>query len=417
MPRAGLAAALAVAAWLFFPPLLHPEPPRGPITAIHVEGLKRTRTATAEKPLRRFIGRDAAALDFNEVRAAVLDTGILEPLLVEIVAAGPGNTLSITVREKWAIFPVPVFFAGSGGVMAGAAFYDANAFGLNDKMAVMGAYQTNGLTATTMYIHSPAEDLSAGWRAAARFVREEREDVNQKDETIRRFTVDSVTASGALLFRFTGFLSGAFRLGYTGHILEAGGSPFLAPAKGSQTIEAGPEFSIRKSSWDGYLLSEWSAVLGYRYSAGINTSGIDSPSFHSLSLRGVFEQPIVPGFRVNARGGLLWAPLVPVLSESSPGAAEVDILPHAFSARHYAGLSLGLEKHLFKISHGSLAILAAWQMVYSRGSILGSQFDYGVSGAFSFYLSRLAIPAVGASFSYNLPAEFFQVSFSMGISM
>jgi hypothetical protein len=356
-------------------------------------------------------------LDLNEVRAAVLDTGILDPLSVEIVEVEGGNILSIGVREKWAIFPVPVFFAGSGGMIAGAAFYDANAFGLNDKMAVMGVYQTNGWTVTTMYIHGPAGDWSAGWRASARFVQEERADVTQKDETIRRFTVDSFTASGALLYCFTGPLNGAFRLDYTGHILETGGSPLLAPAKGSQTIGLGPEISIRKSSWDGYLLSERSAVFGYRYSAGINASGIDSPSFHSLSFQGVFEQSIVPGFRANVRSGLLWAPLVPALSESSPRAAEVDILPHAFSALHYAGLSLGMEKYLFKISHGSLAFLAAWQMVYSHGSILGNQFDYGVSGAFSFYLSRLAIPAIGVGVSYDIPADFFQFSFSMGVSL
>ncbi|MDR1618321.1 MAG: hypothetical protein LBS06_04655 [Treponema sp.] len=417
MPSAGRAIAAAFAVWLLVPLPLHPQSAAGPITAIHIEGLKRTKVATAERPLRRFIGRNAAALDFNEIKAVVLDTGILEPLSVEIVETEAGNILSIAVQEKWAIFPVPVFFAGSGRVMAGAAFYDANAFGLNDKMAVMGAYQTNGWTTTMMYIHSPAGDWSTGWRAAVRFVQEEREDVNQKDETIRRFAIDSLAASGALLYHFTGPLSGAFRLGYTGHILETGGSPLLAPARGSQTIDLGPEFSIRDSEWDGCFLSERSAVFSYRYSAGINASGIDSPSFHSLSFQGIFEQSIVPGFRVNARSGLLWAPLAPVLSEFSPGAAEVAILPGAFSARHYAGISLGLEKYLFKISHGSLAFLTAWQMVYSHGSILGNQFDYGVSAAFSFYLSRLAIPAIGVGVSYNIPADFFQFSFSMGVSM
>jgi hypothetical protein len=417
MRKAGFAAVFAVAAALLFPPPLHPQPPAGPVTAVHIEGLKRTKTVTAERPLRRFIGRNAAALDFNEVRAAVLDTGILEPLSVEIVEAEAGNILSVAVREKWAIFPVPVFFAGSAGVMAGAAFYDANAFGLNDKMAVMGAWQTNGWTAVTMYIHSPAEDRSAGWRAAVRFVQEERKDVNQKDETIRRFTAASVTASGALLYRFTGLLGGAFGLVYTDHALETGGSPFAAPAGGSRTVGLEPELSLRKSSWDGYLLSERSAVFGYRYDAGIDAAGAGSASFHSLSFRGIFEQSVMPGFRVNARSGLLWAPLAPVLSESPPGAAEVDILPRAFSALHYAGCSLGLEKYLFKISHGSLAVLAAWQMVWTHGSLLGSQFDYGVSGAFSFYLSRLAIPAVGVGVSYNIPADFFQFSFSMGVSM
>ena len=405
---------LVFAACLVFPAFLYSRPSTDFITSISIEGLKRTKTSVAEKPLRRFIGRRVESLDFNEVKAAVLDTGILEPLSVEIVEAGPedGNVLVVEVREKWAIFPVPVFFAGSGVMIAGAAFYDANAFGLNDKMAVMGAYQTNGWTATTLYIHSPPEDLSAGWRAAARFVQEEREDANRKDETIRRFRTDAITASAALLYRFTALASGAFHLGYTSHILETGGSPLRAPEEGVQLLGMGPEFSIRDSSWDGYLLSERSAVFGYSY-----FQGIGAPSFHSLSFQGTFEYSMLPGFRINARGGLLWKPLVPVLAESSPRDAEVNILPRSFSARHYAGLSLGLEKYLFTISHGSFSVLASWQMVYSNGSILGNQFDYGVSAAASFYLSKLAIPAVGAGIAYNIPGDFFQFFFSMGISM
>jgi hypothetical protein len=56
-------------------------------------------------------------------------------------------------------------------------------------------------------------------------------------------------------------------------------------------------------------------------------------------------------------------------------------------------------------------------MVYSNGSILGDQFDYGVSGAVFFYMSKLAIPALGIGATYNIPANYAQFSFSMGMSM
>jgi hypothetical protein len=136
-----------------------------------------------------------------------------------------------------------------------------------------------------------------------------------------------------------------------------------------------------------------------------------------LSFRGIFEKSIVPGFRTSIRSGLLWEPLVPVLFESPPSAAEVAILPRSFSARHYAGLSLGLEKYLFTMSFGTCSVLTAWQMVYSHGSILKDQFDYGISGAVFFYMSKLAIPALGVGAAYNIPAEYFQFSFSLGMSL
>jgi hypothetical protein len=406
--------ALLAAPALFVPVHLFPQTPEGLITSLSITGLKRTRVTAAEKPLRRFVGGEAAALDINEVKAAVLDTGILEPLSVEIIEdmPGRGNVLAVEVREKWSIFPIPVFFIGSGGMMAGGAFYDANAFGINDKMAAAGMYQSNGWMTTLMYIHSPGGNRAAGWNASFFFSREDREDGNQRDETIRRFSADSLAAAAGLSYQFTPFAGGSFRLAYTNRMLRKNDEPLLAPSSGAQVLGMGPEFSIRESSWDGYLLSERSAAFSYRYSQGLN-----SPSFHSLSFRGIFEKSLLPGFRTSIRSGLLWEPLVPVLFESSPGAAEVNILPLSFSARHYAGLSLGLEKHLFNMSFGAFSVLASWQMVYSNGSILGDQFDYGVSGAFFFYMSKLAIPALGMGAAYNIPAGYAQFSFSLGMSL
>jgi hypothetical protein len=37
-------------------------------------------------------------------------------------------------------------------------------------------------------------------------------------------------------------------------------------------------------------------------------------------------------------------------------------------------------------------------------------------GMLSFYLSKLAIPALGLGLAYNVEADFFQVFFSMGMS-
>jgi hypothetical protein len=143
--------------------------------------------------------------------------------------------------------------------------------------------------------------------------------------------------------------------------------------------------------------------------------GIDGPSFNELRLRGAYQQPIVPGFKFNLSGGLLCQPGVPPLFEGSPHSASVDILPNSFSARYYAGMSLGLEKYLFKIKAGTLSAQAAYQAVFSEGPILGSRFDHGVAGSVVFYLSRLAVPAMGLGLTYNVVAKYLQFSFSMGM--
>ena len=93
----------------------------------------------------------------------------------------------------------------------------------------------------------------------------------------------------------------------------------------------------------------------------------------------------------------------------------MDILPGAFKARNYAGASFGLEKYLFKISAGTVSAAAAYQLVFSEGPVLGASLDHGAAISMAFYLSRLAIPAVGLTLAYNVAADHLQFSFSLGM--
>ncbi|MDR1636198.1 MAG: hypothetical protein LBR93_02565 [Treponema sp.] len=391
-----------------------PAPPAAGnvIVAAEVSGLKRTRPQVAQAALRKFIGQDAARIDLNEVRAAILDTGILEPLNVEILDAEGGRVIRAEVHDKWSIFPIPVFFVGSGEFQGGAAFFDANSFGLNHKTALTGMYRSDGWMVYGMYAAPPRGERVPGWSLSGAFSRNEREDQDQRqEETLRRFDLDSVSAMGSLSFRFTDISGASLRFGYEGRFLREIEDPLRAPEDGAQGLRMGAGFSLRKTSWDGYLLSEKSASLGYAW-----LLGLDSPSFQSLSFNGTLQHSIFPGFRTDLRSGLAYEPGAGVLFESGPGSARVNILPRSFSARHYAGFSLGMEKYLYKFSFGTLSLLAAWQMVYSYGPILEGQFDQGIASSLSLYLSKLAIPALGAGVAYNLTHEKFQFYFSMGMS-
>jgi hypothetical protein len=385
----------------------------GAVTAISLAGLKRTRPFAAERPLKRFLGRDGASLNLDEVRAVVLDTGILEPLSVALEdnPDGPGRVLRIEVREKWSIFPLPLVFASAGEISAGGFFIDTNAFGINDKVLLGGMYLSGGWMVSGAYIHSPIREHFPGWSAIGSFSRLERHDTDQKKRDLRIFNLDSLNASLALNYPFADILNASIRFSYNAKQLRANDAPLNAPESGSRSVEIGPELGLRKSSYDGYFLSQESVSLGYTF-----TAEIDSPPFHKIQWRGIYEKSLIPGFRLVFRTGGVYAPRSPVLYETGPSAAGLSILPGSFSARHYGGASLGLEKYLFKISAGTLSVLASYQGGYSRGDLLGDQFDHGAAGTVSFYLSKLAIPAIGIGAAYNVSAGYFQASFSMGMS-
>ncbi|MCL2066234.1 MAG: hypothetical protein FWG99_02065 [Treponema sp.] len=380
------------------------------ITGISIHGLKRTRLSTAERPLRKFIGIETEKLDTNEVWAAILDTGILEPISVEI----DDEILVIVIREKWSVFPVPVLMITTDDISGGAAIYDANAFGLNDKLFVAGIFFPDGWVVTSGYFHSPSDSRLPGWNGMFIFSREERSDGNQRNETLRRFKQDSILGRLGLdtpLLENTDLVSASAVFSYNEKILRNQEKAKNGPEEGQRRFGVNTGISLKRSTWDGYLLSQEEASLNY--SLWISQ---DSQVFHSLSFRGVWEKPFVPGFRFNFKTGMLFEPDVPVLFESSPASAQVSILPGSFSAKHYAGASAGLEKYLFKFPAGTISASAAYQIVYSHGSILGDSFDHGVTGMLSFYLSRLAIPAIGVGAAYNVKEDYFQGAFSIGMS-
>jgi hypothetical protein len=381
------------------------------ITAIAVHGLKRTSLRTAEVPLRQFIGRRAGDLDLDAVHAAVLDTGILEPLAIEIQDGTDGKILSVSVREKWSIFPLPLLFVTSGEVNGGLFFIDANAFGLNDKFFAGGMYGTDGRMLMSGYMHSQREGFP-GWNASASYAQSERRNTGREGNDIRRFRLDSIGASAGLSYSFTKGVNSGLRVSYRQMAVKDSDSPLAAPESDVHAAGFGVSASLRKSRWDGFLLSEETLSGYYTF-----TTMAEADGFHELGLRALYQKSLLPGFRLNFSAGLLYQPLAPALFESPPHAAQVDILPGSFSARNYAGISAGLEKHIFKISFGSLSARISYQAVFSEGPILGAEFDHGPAGSLVFYLSRLAIPAMALNLAYNLPAKKPQFSFSLGISL
>jgi hypothetical protein len=357
---------------------------------------------------------DAGSINTEDVYAAILATGILTP--VEVFFAddpgGPGKILAAVVEEKWTFFPLPIVIASQDTTSFGLALMDSNAFGLNDKLILAGMYSLTGSwTATAMYMATPDRDHGIGWQVMGFYSDKDRADPDQKNSVIRQFNMSSAGGGLGVNYSFNSFLTAGVSAGVQKHMLRETGDPVAMPEQGLLVLGIVPSLSLRRSEWDGYFLSEQSVSVNYTFNIVF-----DAPSFHSVSLGGTFAKSIVPGFRVDIRTGVIYAPQTPALVESSPSAARVDILPATFSARNYAGISAGLEKHLFKFGFGTLSVAASYQALWSQGPILGHQFDHGPAGGVRLYLSRIALPAMGLGAAYNVRADVFQGTFTVGMS-
>jgi hypothetical protein len=384
------------------------------IAAVSVRGLKRTRPHVAEYPLQKFVGQDGMLLDFNDVQAAVIGTGILEPLSIGLEPAPDQEALILVVevREKWSFFPLPVFFMDSGGAMqGGGALMDANAFGLKDTFIVAGLYGTSGWLASALYLCTPDKKGLPGWSVMGMYARQKRKSTDQHNNELRSYEQRAIAGSFGLQYPATEYLTASMSFSLGRQSVDGGDRPRAVPDKGIFAGNINPSLTLSRSRWDGFLLSQQRLSLDYALMLSP-----DNAPLHTFSVRGNYEWSLVPGFKAGLRGGIHYAPhSLPVL-ESSASSVDITILPNSFSAQDFAGASLGFEKYLYKFSQGTLAFSASYQGVYSYGPILGDQFDHGVSASVNFYLSRIAVPALGFGFSYNVAKDEPIGVFSMGMS-
>jgi hypothetical protein len=385
------------------------------ISAVSVTGLKRTKPPVIEKPLQKFIGRDAGSLDINEVYAVVQGSGVLEALSVEIRdnQEGDGKTLAVTVREKWSIIPIPFGGISSNGWSVGGVFMDTNAFGIKDTMMVMGLFGPGDLTASLMYLHSPAGVGGFGWNLMGFFSRQENELTDQTGkQTLRRYNSMSVRPSIGLSYLLSESVNAGIGLSYLNVMLRDTEDPVNAPENGTQGITLSPSIGVRRNTWDGYFLNENQGALKYDY-----TLVIDGDDVHSVSLNAAFNHSFFPGFRITAKSGAVFSTaFASPFFESPPMSAAVNILPTSYQAASIAGVSLGLEKSLFKFKFGVISLLAAYQAVYSHSALLPHQFDHGPVAMLQMYFSRVAIPGMGLGGAYNVDKNTWQYAFNMGMT-
>jgi hypothetical protein len=384
------------------------------IVAVSVSGLTRTKPYVIETPLQKFIGMDAESIDINDVFALVKSTGILEPLSVEIRDNQEGGKiLMVTVQEKWGIFPIPIVGISSSGWSAGGVLIDANAFGVKDTMMVMGLFGGGDITASVMYLNSPDGIGKFGWNVMGFFSLQENENTDQTGkQVLQRYNSMSIHPLFGLSYSLSEHITPSLAFSYRNVTLRDTENPLNAPENGVQGVTVSPSISIRNTStWDGYFLNEKHLTLKYDY-----TFVFGDDDVQSVSLNAAFNHSIIPGFRIVAKSGAVFAtPSAAPFFMQSPS-TTVNILPTSYYATDFAGISLGLEKHLFKFAHGTLSLSAAYQAVYAHGDLSAHQFDHGAAAMLLVYFSKLALPAIGLGGAYNVTKNTWQYAFNAGMA-
>lgn len=407
-------AALVFALFSFAIAPLYAAAPDLPVRAISVSGLKRTKPQVVDRLLRRYIGVSASSIDTQEVVGVLLETGIFENVTVSTLPASDGTSteLAVSVDEKWSLLPLPVFVATSSGITAGAAFIDANAFGLNDKIFSVALLLPTGWMVSAAFVDVPGNTEEWRWSLSTYVSMQDRKDVDAREEELRRYGLDAADLSFELAAPIVRAANVSVGLAFRERAVRDADGTTLGRPESSRAIVPRLGASFRASDWNGVFLSETSASIGAEW-----YGGLINDSFYLMDARLQFERPILDWIRLLARASAVYAPESPPVFEFGPQSIGLAVLPSAFSARSAVAGSLGLETRVAALPFGVISALASYQAALSEGSVIGESVDHGPVGGVRLYLAKVAVPAMDIGVAYNVATGIFRASFGIGMRM
>jgi hypothetical protein len=392
------------------------DPIQNKITEIIVTGLKKTKPWVAEEALEKFLGRDIDTLNQDEVIAAILDTGILDYKSTYITNSDnrKGMALVVDVRDKWSILPLPFFTAGSEQVIFGAAFFNANTFGSNDKTIVSFMYSPEGtLSTSAIYKHKNRKQLPS-WNIGAHYSSSTIKQTTTDGDIYRRYGLDTISLNGGLSYPLLDYFEVALNTFFENNKFKKIENIINAPTNiFKNAITFSPSLQARQTKWDGYFLSEQKISL-----TEYTKLAFDGYPDAAFNLKINYERPSfkdkIKGFRLIGQSGLHFT--VPSVHhyEFPESVSETNILPADYTAQAYAGLSLGAEKSVYRFKAITSSVVFKYQAVFSNNEQLGFSFKHGLATGACFYIKNQSTPAV--SFIYTYSASYSSFAFSLGMS-
>lgn len=384
-----------------------------PITAIRVEGLKRTRRAVVEQWIACPVGSPLSRCDLDEIYERLHRLAIFSKIAVTAEKGPNGAEIVVRLEEKWTLFPVPMLWYSPKTQLAGLILVEANLLGYNKGIAIGGVYSNRGWYTLAGY-NDPNIAYSDGWTTLHAFLGSGIVENDARDGSVEQsFDMWRFDLEAALGWTFWDRLSPAWtsvlRVARVGATDVAGPEP---PSDGTVGIQGFylvySDRRYRELYDEGLRLS---TEVQHAFPLDRTTRAYDDVSFD-----GKWARPAPLGGFVDVRTHGFFGQVPIVFEERLGGLPGSRTLPGGglVAADRYASLSVEYQVPFWSLSFGKASALVFGEVGrYARNA--EPAVTYGGPGAgVRFYLKRIAIPAVGVDVGYETGARLVQFSVSVG---
>lgn len=381
---------------------------------VRFSGLTRTSAAALARRLHleryRSLPPDVRARE--QLASSARALGVFSEVRVEPV---PGeDAVTLTVREKWTLFPFPFVSVSDTKTSYGAFVMEMNFLGLLKMLFAGAVFSADGVALMGGFIDPAVAGSRFSWSAFFRYSTDLLEDSTDTGAVYSRYEADIVSVTGTFGYALArgGVLSvyGEYRDVAVG----SGGAP-LAPPPSAGMFFAGMRLRIDRQffrSWFGEGLRVQALATGARsLTAGVADG-------HRLEVTGQYDLALGRSVRLGmlATGGSARVP--DALLTRIGGKPGFATLPQqTLAARDWWSLQLQAEGAFWRPGRATFtALVMAEAGQYAREPGAWQSFC-GPGVGVRLYLQRLALPAMGLNTGWNVTSGELCTGFAVGMQL
>ena len=375
---------------------------------LKVVGLNKTRVSTIKGIIGYDVGDVIKPEGEDGIRQDLLKSGLFinESIEVDLTTRGDDAYLRIFLHDRMTLLPIPIASIREGSFSGGLFVMDRNFLGLGHQLFAGGMASSENRMFMLGY-SNPSINRSS-YRIGGNlngFMADEKVTDLSGREDLAQYEYQTVGGSVSM-----GWESHPFRLGLQSRIY------YLDVSFDDQdAFVFNPEISLEYNTfyYDTYFNKGMESSITF----GIKSYSDVFDFTQSGEIKISFHQLLHERWQIQLNGDMAFSEGDQLQSLSLVHGACGSILPDTVLADRYIQGNLKLQYAAMDFSWGYIAVPLAYQVGIMDGISGENALFHGPSAGLSFFLKRVAIPAMSLQYSSNLETGKGLFSFNIGMEM
>lgn len=383
------------------------------LTGVEISGLMRTQREVVLQYVDVPLGASFDALDTDDLKTRLERLRIFSDVQVALVetettATERRYTLKISVKEKWSLYPIPVYVKYRDTEIGGAFLVESNFRGRNQGLAAGGLISNRGWQALSGFTdpHIAYSRISTTMRyLTGRVFIQDSTPMGEieRSYTMMRHDFQSATGYNWRSGIFAGVLGG-YR---SAEVLDNAAVPTAS------VLNIGLRLKYSNIRPVDFFQSGFESTLDTE--KGIAFAGED---LHVVSNANALHLKTFGGQFVSWLFSFQYSHYPDPLEQRLGGWQGTRTLPALLvPADKFVVTAINYQVAVLRLSWGTFAVQAFFDAGTAKRDGRDPVYFYGPGAGVRMYLSEITIPALGIDVAQDVPTQNLQISFFIGYNL